>query len=143
VDGLVGGGGEDEQLVPLVRQQAGVDLHGDLVVEGKAAGPLDQLVDDAVADAAELVRQVGGAVVQQVVHVLTWENILMRLSEFFKRRSLEMLIQKCFSKCIFKHFYLNIFKQLCPFVIIYQKTILDVIDNGEKGKSLLKYFSID
>ncbi len=82
VDGLVGGGGEDEQLVPLVRQQAGVDLHRDLVVEGEAAGPLHQLVDDAVADAAELVRQVGGAVVQQVVHVLTWGNILMRLSEF-------------------------------------------------------------
>jgi len=71
VDGLVGGGGEHQQLVPLVRQQARVDLHGDLVVEGKAAGPLDQLVDDPVADAAELVRQVRGAVVQQVIHVLT------------------------------------------------------------------------
>jgi hypothetical protein len=56
--------------VPLVGEQAGVDLHGDLVVEGKTTGPLDQLVDDAVPDAAELVRQVGGAVIQQVIHVL-------------------------------------------------------------------------
>ena len=58
VDGLVGGGGEDEQLVPLVGEQPGVQLHRDLLVEREPPGPLHQLEHDAVADAAEFVRQV-------------------------------------------------------------------------------------
>ena len=55
IDGLVGGGGEDQELVPLVGEEAGVQLDGDLLVEGQPPGPLDQLEDDAVADAAKFV----------------------------------------------------------------------------------------
>ena len=55
IDGLVGGGGEDQELVPLVGEEAGVELDGDLLVEGQPPGPLDQLEDDAVADAAKFV----------------------------------------------------------------------------------------
>ena len=95
VYGLVGGGGEHQQLVPLVGQQARVDLHGDLVVEGQAAGPLDQLVVDPVPDAAELVRQVGGAVVQQVVHVLQSQNV----------RTGTATLAKCFGIFKQKQFY--------------------------------------
>ena len=67
---LVGGGGEDEQLVPLVGEEPGVQLHGDLGVEGEAPGPLHQLEHDPVSDAAQLVRQLTGRVVQQVRYVL-------------------------------------------------------------------------
>ena len=63
VDGLVGGGGEDQQLVPLVGEQPGVQLHRDLLVEREPPGPLHQLEHDAVADAAEFVRQVRRVVV--------------------------------------------------------------------------------
>ena len=55
IDGLVGGGGEDQELVPLVGEEAGVQLDRDFLVEGKPPGPLDQLEDDAVADAAKFV----------------------------------------------------------------------------------------
>ena len=70
VDGLVGRGGQHEQLVPLVGEQLRVDLDRDLLVEGQPPGPLDQLVHDGVADLAQLARQVGRAVVQQLAHVL-------------------------------------------------------------------------
>ena len=56
VDGLEGGGGQDQELVPLVGQQPRVDLDGDLGVEGEAARPLHQLEHDPVPDPAELVR---------------------------------------------------------------------------------------
>lgn len=69
VDGLEGGGGQDQELVPLVGQQPRVDLDRDLGVEGKAAGPLHQLEHDPVPDPAELVRQLRVAVVQQVRHI--------------------------------------------------------------------------
>ena len=55
VDGLVGRGGEDEELVPLVGEEAGVQLDGDLLVEGQPSGPLDQFEDDSVADAAKFI----------------------------------------------------------------------------------------
>ena len=70
MDGLVGRGGEDQQLVPLVRQQFGMDFFGQLVVEGEAGDPLDQLVDDGVADFAEFVLQIGRVLAQQLTNVL-------------------------------------------------------------------------
>ena len=75
---LVGGGGEDEQLVPLVGEEPGVQLHGDLGVEGEAPGPLHQLEHDPVPDAAQLVRQLAGRVVQQVRYVLK-QTVLVTL----------------------------------------------------------------
>ena len=75
---LVGGGGEDEQLVPLVGEEPGVQLHGDLGVEGEAPGPLHQLEHDPVPDAAQLVRQLTGRVVQQVRYVLKqWVSVIL------------------------------------------------------------------
>ena len=41
--------------MPLVGEEAGVELDGDLLVEGQPPGPLDQFEDDAVADAAKFV----------------------------------------------------------------------------------------
>ena len=70
VYGLVAGGGEDQELVPLVGEEAGVDVDGDILVEGQAPRPLHQLHHDVVSDPAEAVRQLSVAVVQQVVHVL-------------------------------------------------------------------------
>ena len=70
MDGLVGGGGEHEQLVPLVGEQAGVRVDGDVLVEGQAPRPLNQLHHDVVSDQAQAVRELSVAVVQQVVHVL-------------------------------------------------------------------------
>ena len=55
IDGLVGRGGEDQQLVPLVGQQPGVDLHGDLSVEWKFPSPVDQLEDNPVSNPTQLV----------------------------------------------------------------------------------------
>ena len=55
VDGLVGRGGEDQELVPLVGEEAGVQLDGDLLLEGQPSGPLDQFEDDAVADGAKFI----------------------------------------------------------------------------------------
>lgn len=40
VDRLVRRGGEDKQLVPLMGEEPRVNLHGKLLVEGKALGPL-------------------------------------------------------------------------------------------------------
>ena len=70
VDGLVGGGGEHQELVPLVRQQPGGQVDGQLAEEGQPPGPLDQLVDDGVSDLAELLLQVGLLLVQQLGNVL-------------------------------------------------------------------------
>ena len=55
VDGLVGRGGEDQQLVPLVGQKPGVDLHRDLSVEWKFPSPVDQLEDNPVSNPTQLV----------------------------------------------------------------------------------------
>jgi hypothetical protein len=70
VDGLVGGGGEHQELVPLVRQQPGGQVNGQLAEEGQPPGPLDQLVDDGVSDLAELLFQVRLLLVQQLGNVL-------------------------------------------------------------------------
>ena len=70
VDGLVGGGGEDQQLVPLVGQQPRVDLHRDLGVEWQSPSPLDKLEHDPVSDTTKFIRQFGVAVIQQVSHIL-------------------------------------------------------------------------
>ncbi len=74
VDGLVGGGGQHKQLVPLVGQQLGVDVHGEVRVEGQSAGPLDQLVHDGVADLAQLLLEVRAVLVQQLANVLRKEK---------------------------------------------------------------------
>ena len=58
VDRLVGGGGEDQELVPLVGQQTGVDLNGNLRVEGKLPRPADQLQDNSVSNLTQLLWQV-------------------------------------------------------------------------------------
>ena len=58
VDGLVGRGGEDQELVPLVGQQPGVDLDGNLRVEGELPCPADQLQDNSVSNLTELLWQV-------------------------------------------------------------------------------------
>ena len=71
VDGLVGGGGEDQELVPLVGEQAGHDVVRNVLVEGESTGPLHQLDHNVVADLIELVRQHGDGRVQQKVDVLT------------------------------------------------------------------------
>ena len=55
VNGLVGGGGQHQQLVPLVGQQPGVDLNGNLIVEWKLSGPVNELEDNPVPDTAQLV----------------------------------------------------------------------------------------
>ena len=55
IDCLIGGGGEDQELVPLVGEEAGVQLDGDLLVEGQPSGPLDQFEDDSVANAAKFI----------------------------------------------------------------------------------------
>ena len=55
VDGLVCGGGEHQELVPLVGQQPGVDLHRDLSVEWKFPSPVDQLEDNPVSNPTQLV----------------------------------------------------------------------------------------
>ena len=70
VDGLVGGGGEDEQLVPLVRQQLGVDVHGKILVERQSAGPLDEFVHDRVSDLAQLLLKVSRVLVQELANIL-------------------------------------------------------------------------
>ena len=70
VDGLVGGGGEDQQLVPLVGQQSCVDLHRYLGVERQSPGPLDEFEHDPVPDTTQFVRQLRVAVVQQISHIL-------------------------------------------------------------------------
>ena len=74
VDGLEGGGGQHQQLVPLVGQQPRVDLDRDLSVKGEAARPLHQLEHNPVPNPAKLVRQLRVAVVQQVRHVLERDN---------------------------------------------------------------------
>ena len=45
-------------------------VDGDVLIEGQAPGPLDQLHHDVVAYPAEPVRQLRVAVVEQIVHVL-------------------------------------------------------------------------
>ena len=74
VDGLVRRRGEHQQLVPLVRQQLGVDVHGNVVVERKATGPLNQLVHDRVADLAELLLKVRSVLVQEFANILKKHN---------------------------------------------------------------------
>ena len=63
VNGLVGAGGQHQQLVPLVGQQPRVDVHRQVRVEGQAARPLNQLVNDRVADLTQLLLQVGAVLV--------------------------------------------------------------------------------
>jgi hypothetical protein len=70
VDGLVSGGGEHQELVPLVGQQPGGQVDGELAEEGQPPGPLDQLVDNGVSNLAELLFQVGLLLVQQLGNVL-------------------------------------------------------------------------
>ena len=70
VDGLVGGSGEHQQLVPLVRQQLGRQVDRQLTEEGQPPGPLHQLVHDGVADLAKLLLQVGLLLVEQLGDVL-------------------------------------------------------------------------
>lgn len=70
VDGLVGGSGEHQQLVPLVRQQLGRQVDRQLTEEGQPPGPLHQLVHDGVADLAKLLLQVGLLLVEQLSDVL-------------------------------------------------------------------------
>ena len=55
VDGLVGRGGEHQQLVPLVGQQPGVNLNRNLSVEWKLPSPVDQLEDNSVSNPTQLV----------------------------------------------------------------------------------------
>lgn len=54
VDGLVRGGGKDQELMPLVCEETRVNLHGELLVEGKALGPLHELNGYGVPELAEL-----------------------------------------------------------------------------------------
>ena len=55
VDGLVGGGGEHQQLVPLVGQLAGVNLDRNLIVEWKFSSPVNELVHNPVSNTTEFV----------------------------------------------------------------------------------------
>lgn len=70
MDGLVGGGGEHEEFVPLVREELCMDVHRDVLIEREPPCPLDQLVHNAVANLAELAREICRTVVQQFVHIL-------------------------------------------------------------------------
>ncbi len=76
VDGLVRGGGENQELVPLVRQQPRRQVDGQLAEERQPPGPLDQLVDDGVADLTEFLLQIRLFLVQQLSDVLRGKNIL-------------------------------------------------------------------
>ena len=55
VDGLVGRGGEDQQLVPLVGQEASVNLNRNLSVEWKLPSPVNQLEDNSVSNPTQFV----------------------------------------------------------------------------------------
>ena len=55
VDGLVGGGGEHQQLVPLVGQEASVNLNRNLSVEWKLPSPVNQLEDNSVSNPTQFV----------------------------------------------------------------------------------------
>ena len=70
VDGLVGGGGEHQQLVPLVGQQPRVNLDGNLGVEWKLPSPADQLQDNSVSNLTQLLWQVRCALIQQISDIL-------------------------------------------------------------------------
>ena len=74
IDGLVGGGGEDQELVPLVGQQPGVDLNGNLRVEGKLPRPADQLQDNSVSNLTQLLRQVRSTLIQKISDILREKN---------------------------------------------------------------------
>ena len=76
---LEGGGGQHQELVPLVGQQPRVQLHREFIIERKATRPLNELEHDPVPDPAELVRQLRVAVVQKVRHVLQRENFVNNL----------------------------------------------------------------
>ena len=90
VDGLVGRGGEHQQLVPLVGEETGVEFHRNLLVEGQPPGPLDQLQDDPVADATQLVGEIRGRVVEEVSNVLRMDNEKDRETVMKSTRSVEM-----------------------------------------------------
>ena len=70
MDGLVGGGGENEEFVPLVREELCMDVHRYVLIEGEPPCPLDQLVHNAVADLAQLAGEIRRTVVQQFVDIL-------------------------------------------------------------------------
>ena len=80
MDGLIGRGGQDEQLVPLVSQEPRVDVHGELVIEGKSARPLDQFVHDGVSDLTELLLEICRVLVQQLSDVLKQQLKTMKIN---------------------------------------------------------------
>ena len=50
MDCLVGSGGDDDQLVELVGEKVGVNLDIQVIVKWQPANPLDQFVNDGVAN---------------------------------------------------------------------------------------------
>ena len=83
VDGLVGGRGQDQQLVPLVGQQSRVDLHWNLSVEGQSPSPLDKFEHNSVTDTTQFVRQLGVAVIQQIGHILQTNVKIYKILQFY------------------------------------------------------------
>ena len=69
MDGLVCGGGDDDQLVELVRQQVGVHVDVQVVVEGQPPYPLDQLVHDGISNLPQLGLKISRCV-QKLSNVL-------------------------------------------------------------------------
>ena len=70
MNGLIGRGGQHQELVPLVGEESGMYFFGQLVVKGQSGYPFYQLVYDGVSNLAEFVLQIRWILTEQLTNIL-------------------------------------------------------------------------